>query len=81
MNALPMSACTTEAREPCIRWAGLSKGSFASSEPILYCLNLEVVGWEAESHVPLSVRVYSESKDAASRASRGNRGYWWYHFE
>ena len=34
-----------------------------------------------DSHVPLSVTVYSESAEAAARAWRGKRGYWWYHGE
>ena len=31
--------------------------------------------------MPRSVSVYSDKREAASRAWRGKRGYWWYHFE
>ena len=51
------------------------------SVPALNIFSLEVTDDGEESQVPRSVSVYSDKREAASRAWRGKRGYWWYHFE
>jgi len=51
------------------------------SVPSLKISKLSVTLLGDDNHVPLSVNVYSERKDAAWSAWRGKRGYWWYHEE
>jgi len=57
--------------------AGFNNGSFASSEPFLkiFMVELTVAASGTVIQVPRSVRVYSERRDAAFKASCGNRGY------
>ena len=75
MKALPISAWAVDARAPYKACAGFNNGSFASSEPFLKIFSLDLTASVAVIQVPRSVRVYSERRDAASKDSRGNRGY------
>lgn len=61
--------------------AGLSNRSLVSSLPYLNAFMWEDIDFGRQTHVPTSVRVYSDNSAALCRASEGNRWYWWYHFE